>query len=238
MSKQPKISDVGLWWRWVLCTIGGFLLGNVFGIPASLFGLNVLGPLLISLRLYRQGMTASGGPVFGAILASSCVFGAAIGYSQWFVVRKLVRRSLVKQSLLWIPASAVGWAAVAIALSNLTYMPVSGLIGNLDGTFEENSVLMQLPALAIGTAWVAGSGLLIGILQWAVLRRSLPHAIWWIGVNVGLMLAAAIAVIPILRGQAVLLSLLLFFMGFLPIYAVITGAAIVKIRHNKQIRVD
>ncbi|MEE3715872.1 hypothetical protein V2H45_03825 [Tumidithrix elongata RA019] len=224
---KPQLSDVGLWWRWVLCTISGFLIGNVFGIPASLLGLYFLGPTLQSFGFCRQNILATGCVIFAAILIGAIVFGVAIGYLQWFVVRKLTKRSSW-----WILASTVGWTVVAIALGELAYMPVSGVIGNLDGSFEEVSFLVHLPALAIATVWVAFSGLLLGGLQWLILRRSLPRSLWWIGVNVGLMLAAAIAMIPILRGETRLLSLLFFFMGFLPIYAVVTGAAIVKIRHS------
>ena len=53
-------------------------------------------------------------------------------------------------------------------------------------------------------------------------------------VNVVLVTCMAVAILTIFRGQGSLYGILLFFLGFTPFYATITGATLVKMRFHQS----
>ncbi|MBN2495979.1 MAG: hypothetical protein JXR96_15410 [Deltaproteobacteria bacterium] len=103
--------------------------------------------------------TLSLGPVYArsSLLATTCaggLLGLGMGAGQWCMLRRHLQRAW-----LWVPLSALGFAAMAA----------------LDGLAEPLKRLALLEMIVS-----AGIGALWGALGWIYLRRQLEHAVWWI----------------------------------------------------------
>jgi len=232
MQKQRTLSAVGLWWRWVLATLVGAVIGNIFGIAACLVGIYHLSNFLISAKICETGFgnltcITSTGIVSGAIFV-----GAFIGLMQY-----LVLRGLLNSPAIWILVSIFGWTWIGFAATSLAYTPQFGFVMNPDGSFAESNFFDRIPLLLINSLWLVLAGIFLGILQWLILckhpqvRKS--RAFLWAAVNIVLTAFMAIAIIAIFRGQGSLYGILLFFLGFTFVYATISGAMLVKIRLHR-----
>jgi hypothetical protein len=241
MQTQSKISSVGLWWRWVLATLVGAAIGNLFGILACFAGFHYLSDRLIAMKVCVTGFGSLNCPVSTAIIAGALVVGAFVGLIQYFVLRQLI-----KAAGWWILASAFGWTWIGFASTSLAHTPQFGFVFDADGFFTESNILDRLPLLAMNSLWLVLAGLLLGILQTLVLyngthgkipnfkilhpRFTKKRLLLWIAINIVLSTLLAVAVIAIFRGSARLYMILWFFLGFTPFYATITGATLVKMR--------
>lgn len=254
MSKQRALSAVGLWWRWVLATLVGAAIGNIFGIAACLAGVNYLSDRLIGLRICDTGFGSLDCAVSTGLVSGALFVGTFVGLMQYVVLRRFL-----KAPAWWILASAFGWTWIGFAATSLAYTPQYGFGINADGYFVESNIIDRAPLLAVNSLWLVLAGILLGVLQWLVLWngqqpkssnskflkvRSLKgqlrkwRSLLWILLNVVLVIFIAIAIIAIFRGQGSLYGILLFFLGFTPFYATITGAALVKMGLHQSTQVS
>ncbi len=233
---QYPLSAVGLWWRWVLATLLGSAIGNIFGIVACLTGIYYLSDRLIALGICHTGFGSLNCPVSTGIISGALFVGAFVGLMQYFLLRRFL-----KAPAWWIFASTFGWTWIGFAATSLAYTPQFGFVIKADQSFSESNIIDRLPLLAINSLWLVLAGILLGGLQWLVLWNGaikLPNrrSLWWIVVNAVLIMFMAIAVMAIFRGKGSLYGILWFFLGFTPFYATITAAALVKMNLSSQIR--
>ena len=239
MQKQRTLSAVGLWWRWVLTTLAGAVIGIIFGIAACLAGVHYLSDRLMDLRICDTGFGSLNCPVSTGIVSGAIVVGAFVGLMQYLVLRRFF-----KSSVWWILASTFGWTWIGFAATSLAYTAQFGFVLNPDGSFAESNIIDHIPLLAVNSLWLIVAGIILGVLQWLVLWNSQHpkfsnpqflkgRAILWLIVNIVLVTIMAIAIIAIFRGRGSLYGILLFFLGFTPFYATITGATLVKMRLHK-----
>lgn len=239
MQKQRALSAVGLWWRWVLATFVGTVIGNILGIPACIAGIYYLSDHLIDLKICHTGFGSLTCPVTTGIVSGSLVVGAFVGLMQYFVLRRFL-----KSPAWWIIASTFGWTWVGFAATSLAYTAQFGFVLNADGAFAESNIIDRIPVLVTNSLWLVLSGILLGVLQWLILWNGTANNVskrrlfWWIIVNVALVIFSAIAIMSIFRGIGNLKGILLFFLGFTPFYATITGATLVKMRLHHQAKVE
>lgn len=139
----------------------------------------VIGPMV---RM-AMGMPGSGGDA-GAlvVVAGGTVAGAIVGVMQWLVLRRRTR-----QAGWWVLASAAGVGVAGLAVQEI-------LIGA--------GVLARLQPLGAGVVAVGGTvGLVVGVMQWLVLRRWVRRAGWWVlassvGAAVGDGVTGAFTILP------------------------------------------
>jgi len=240
MQKQRALSAVGLWWRWVLATLVGAAIGNIFGIAACLAGVHYLSDRLIDLRICDTGFGSLNCPVSTGIVSGAIVVVAFVSLMQYLVLRRFF-----KSPAWWILASTFGWTWVAFAATSLAYTAQFGFVINVDGSFAESNIIDRIPVLAVNSLWLILAGILLGVLQWLVLWNGQQskvsnlkflngRSLLWIVVNVVLVIFMAVAILTTFRGQGSLYGILLFFLGFTPFYATITGATLVKMLYQSK----
>ncbi len=235
MQKQRALSAVGLWWRWVLATLVGAVIGNIFGIAACLAGVHYLSDRLIALSICHTGFGSLTCAFSTGIVCGSIFVGAFVGLMQYVVLRRFL-----KAPAWWILASTFGWTWIGFAATSLAYTAQFGFVMNTDGSFAESNIIDRIPLLVTNSLWLALAGILLGVLQWLVIwngkKTKSPdrRSFLWIAVNVVLALFMAIAIMAIFRGRGSLYGILLFFLGFTPFYATITAATLVKMHLHKS----
>lgn len=231
MQKQRALSNVGLWWRWVLATITGAVIGYIFGIPACLAGIYYISDRLVAMGVCLTGFGSLNCPVATGIVCGSILESAFVGLMQYLVLRRFL-----KSSAWWIFASVFGWTWVGFAATSLAYTPQFGFVMNVDGSFSESNILDRFPLLLVNSLWLVLAGGLLGILQCLVLwngkNTKMPNqrSLWWILVNVVLAIFMAIAIMAFFRGRGSLYGILYFFLGFTPFYATISAATLAKMK--------
>jgi hypothetical protein len=244
MQKQRALSAVGLWWRWVLATIIGAVIGNIFGIAACLAGVYYLSDRLMDLRVCDTGFGSLNCPVSTGIVSGAIMVGAFVSLMQYLVLRRFF-----KSPIWWILVSTFGWTWIGFAATSLAFTAQFGFAINPDGSFTASNIIDRIPLLAVNSLWLVLAGTTLGILQWLVLwngrNTKFPDAkflkgrsLLWIVVNVVLVTCMAVALITTFRGQGNLYGILLFFLGFTPFYATITGATLVKMHLHKLPKVN
>ena len=239
MQKKRALSAVGLWWRWVLATLAGAAIGNIFGVAACLAGVHYLSDRLIDLRICDTGFGSLNCPVATGIVSGAIFVGAFVGLLQYVVLRRFL-----KAPAWWILATTFGWTWVGFAATSLAYTPQFGFVLNVDGSFSESNIINRFPLLIINSLWLFLAGILLGTLQWLVIwngtRTKLPlrRSLLWLAVNGILAIFMAIAIISIFRGNGSLYAILVFFLGFTPFYATITAATLVKMHLKMPVKGD
>lgn len=125
-------NELGLWLRWTLATAGGMLVGFLLSIPL--------------VNLLDLGFAQIAVPVLA---------GTAIGFAQWFVLR----RYLTVASR-WDWTDGISWA-----------------VGYILGLF-----LIQVLPSTIFAAFIGYFlfGVIVALVQWPVLRREIPEIFTWI----------------------------------------------------------
>lgn len=149
---EPELFGVPDWsWvaRWVLFNTMALPMAWLLAAPVGVLFLSFFS-LTGSIRFARPSSTM--------ILLG---FVAGLGFTssglQWVLLRRHLRRANW-----WIPVSLAGWLGAGL------------LVFALDFLFEA-WLLVPLPMVAM----VALLGASVGVAQWFLLRRLLPHAGWW-----------------------------------------------------------
>jgi hypothetical protein len=236
MPEKRTLSAVGLWWRWVLATLVGALLGYPLAIAACVAGFHYLGDQLVKGGICFSGFGSLNCTVSTAIVVGAIVAGFFVSIAQYAVLRQLI-----KSPRWWILASTFGWTWIGFTATNLAYTPQFGFAINADGSISEGRLEIRLPLLLINSLWLLAAGGLLGLLQTLVIRNGVHHinikrrALWWMAVNEAIAIFMAIAIMAIFRGKGSLLSMLIFFVEFTPFYATITAAALAKMRLHSVI---
>lgn len=143
------------WTKWMLANIAGAVIFVVAMIPLNLL-MSLIVPMgepsapptqpdQISLMLYMA--------------ASTGMLGAALGVTQWWVLRGVLR--------------GVGWWVPATILG---YVLASG---------ARFVVPCELNPTVCGSGMLGTMGLAVGVCQWFVLRKHVQHAGWWIVITLG-----------------------------------------------------
>lgn len=163
--------------RWMIATTIGFVIGGA-----------VSGSLVNAAEIRFASVTSAAIGAMALAAAEAVAFGlhgAALGSTQWFVLRNAIARPGV-----WIAANAVGWAAAGI---------VSGILGGafggaLTGVGPDYGRIGVVIAYASGIATL----LLPGFFQWLVLRRQVERAGGWVLAQSLSFLAAIAIAFPIM----------------------------------------
>ena len=111
------------------------------------------------------------------------MLGAAVGLGQWYVLR---RRIDIKWQF-WLAATAFGFALHGLLLGldvNLIGGPGPAGEAALTGELSQGAALGSIGLLCSGIV-------VVGLLQWLVLRRNLPRAGWWVLVSTAALLLAS-----------------------------------------------
>lgn len=104
------------------------------------------------------------------MVVAGAVEGAAVGFAQWFVLRRFIT-TLKRSSWIWatIVGSVIAW---------LVMMPL--------GQFGANYIRPGAPEstfILSGPIFGLFLGAILGVAQWTVLRRFVPHSATWIAAN-------------------------------------------------------
>jgi hypothetical protein len=158
-----QADERALWLRWV----GANSVGESLGLGFT---------ALVALAVADAGQTGRFLPLVAAAIAlaaAGAVEGVAVGYAQWRVLRGPLKALRARS---WTVATVIG-ALVAWPLG----MVPSTLAGGLgDGGAPPFSDALQY-LLAAVMGFVLGP--VLGIPQWRVLRRFVPHAGRWVLAN-------------------------------------------------------
>jgi glucan phosphoethanolaminetransferase (alkaline phosphatase superfamily) len=217
-------SGFKLWRNWFLATLAGFVIGGVLGVGAGTLGFYSIGQLLLLFRVCDAGQGAMGCLFLGAIWGAAIALGISVGIAQWFVLRRFVQRSRW-----WILACVLGWIGIATTLAFLSYTHIAGPVGQPDGTFQQTTILDNLPYILPQVGWIVVASALMGIFQWLVLRTSLRQAFWWIPTNILIWMLAALVIIFWMQNSGGLLGIAGLIVAFSPIYAAMTGGLLIRL---------
>jgi hypothetical protein len=217
-----------LWWLWSGATVGGAIIGLI-GTTFLVSGLLFIGPL------------ASGSNLEALLYIFGVITGLGIGGLQGRVLSSMLPRHVWRQ---WTAVSAAGVTAALIAIRlawPLLESMYSGLISrgsdNSLARPEEGSATIAL--LAVSLVCGAVGGLVLGCVQWLVLRRYVERAAWWIPGSIAATAVAGVSTILILLAQSAVMpgqglkGVYVFAIGVVclpwPIIAGITGWLLVKL---------
>jgi hypothetical protein len=225
-----------LWVRWVVAN----LLGGTVGYLAGVIVLALLGgdsPVGQSLQF----------------LLVAVIVGAVLGLAQWQVLREHLP-TLPRG--LWVWATGLG-LAVPLMLTGFVGQIMAAVTGVMPGwrqvALESGSMVATLGlansfpealAAACGTGVLAG--LMLGAVQWLVLRRYIQNAAWWIAassaggaISILAGLWIGIAIVPARDNTAVwlLLNMLVGGPAIFILASMITGATLVSLLCRSSISI-
>ena len=137
---------------------------------ATLVGI-IIGMAIIFLGLTplpKNNSSQAAQAVRGFVIGA--VFGATVGTAQWFVLRRYFDR--------------VGWWVLLTFIGWVAYWELNNM--NLLVKAQGIAFIPDLLNLAI-------FGVILGVLQWLLLRKKIPSAGWWVPANIaGMMLASLV----------------------------------------------
>lgn len=146
-------------WPWILANAAGFAVG---GAVAGAMVLAAEEPLVATVQSQAEAATALA-PITAVSLG---VFGAAVGFAQWLVIRKAL-----PATGWWTVVTAGGWAAAGAIDGTLS--------GFLSGTVTHVGPGIGVVGFVLGlVGGVAVLGVLPGLLQALVLRQRIELHKW------------------------------------------------------------
>ncbi|HEY9669709.1 MAG TPA: hypothetical protein V6C91_23045 [Coleofasciculaceae cyanobacterium] len=224
MNTRTPAFHTNLWWQWVIATVAGFVVGGILGGGAGFIGLYWLGNVFIWIGLCPNNQGAIACFLLSAVLAAAITLGAVVGVAQSWILRRLIRRSKW-----WILATALGWPSVAVSMAVLAYTNIPAPVANPDGTVSQRTIWDNAESIILSVTGVLLAAAFLGFFQWLVLRLSLRSAVWWVLMNILVWLIGSAIMVLVLRGGGGLVGVGLFFVGFSPVYAVISGIVLGKL---------
>lgn len=155
------------------------------------------------------------------VLGSTLLEGAAVGFAQWWVLRKALPRMRWQA---WVAATAIG----AFVAWTLGMIPSTALALSAETSAgpppEVSDLLMYSLAALMGIVL----GPVLGAPQWWILRRYLRDAWWWIPAQsaawaVGMVVIfLGVGMIPVEGGVTALVALIV--LGSLAVAGALVGA--------------
>lgn len=223
-----------LWLRWLLANLLGCTVGYLAGVM-------VLAPF--------GGDSVVGQSIQYLLVA--VIVGTLLGLAQWQVLRDQLP-NLPRG--LWVGATGLG-LIVPLMLTGFVGPIMAAAAGVVAGwqqiALQSGSMVATLglansfpEALAAASATGAVAGLMLGAIQWLVIRRYIQNAAWWIAASLagsmGGMLAGlwiSIAIIPARDNTAVwlLLNMLVGGPGVFILASMITGPTLVGLLRRSDI---
>jgi hypothetical protein len=225
-----------LWVRWVVAN----LLGGTVGYLA---GVMLLAPLGGDSAAWQSLQ----------FLLVAVIVGAVLGLAQWQVLRDHLP---TLSRGLWVWATGLG-LAVPLMLTGFVGPIMAAAAGVVPGwqqvAMQSGSIVATLGlansfpealAAACGTAAIAG--LMLGAVQWLLLRRYVQNAVWWIAANSAggaismlVSLWISIIIVPAKDNTAVwlLLNMLVGGPGIFILASIITGVILVGLVRHSSISV-
>jgi hypothetical protein len=209
-SLTPKTIGWNLWLRWV----GANILGIILAIVAEAVFWTPLGILMMTIIAwgFSSGYTSESLPTrIIALIMFFGVFPALAGALAWSIIgffqNRVLQRYLPAMRR-WTSASALGGAVAVMA----TLGPLIVAAEASAHRSDNQNMLVLLATVDL---------LIIGIVQWLVMRRTLPRSGWWVLANVASVLpGAALFVLDLISIDWVIASV-----GVL--YPVLTGIVLV-----------
>jgi hypothetical protein len=124
---------------------------------------------------YESGVSAieAGYIQASSLGVSAAIFGALVGTAQWLVLRRTLRAGW------WAPATCLGWGLSGVVMGFNAGGSVSS-IGPDAGPVPPLLALVVIPPLLV---------VLLGSVQWLLLRREFDGARWWPLINVAGLIA-------------------------------------------------
>jgi hypothetical protein len=169
-AKPRRKPGWGFWLLWVFANAGGGIAGSVASFAVSIT-VGIVAALILALVGMSTGENAFVNSVLSSVMlttvflaAFGTVLGAAIGFTQWLMLRQHVHKAGW-----WVPASAVGWIIWCLGIVIATALTQS------NGTASEVRLANDIIVIATGAI-----GLTVGVSQWIVLRRRVRSSGWWI----------------------------------------------------------
>jgi hypothetical protein len=155
MPRGAAVTSGGRFWLW-------WMLASIAGSGAGVLVWLLVGAALETLGAQGVALAARMGGLLP--LGLGAIFGATLGTAQWLVLRRQL-----PQTGRWALATTCGYA--------LVFVLGFSLIPQGQGTANELGVVNQV---LLGAGLGAAAGAPSGVLQWVlVLRRQVPHAVWW-----------------------------------------------------------
>jgi len=159
--------DWNLWLRWIIANVAGEVLGlGLAGAVATVMVLTIGEPETALVALVMAGVMIAAGTLEGVI----------VGFAQWLVLRRRLRRLSRRE---WVTATAIGaLVAWAMGMAPSTLMALNQNAGSSPPPEMSD-------AMKYGLASVMGAalGTILGIPQWRALRRYVTGATLWVWAN-------------------------------------------------------
>jgi hypothetical protein len=215
-EKQPKR---GFLWRWIVFSgVGGAIGGILISIAGLFIFLYVIGdaPRPPDLPPMPTNITVRGGLIVGTMLGTA--IGLPLGIVQWII---LLWRFKNFRTLWWVPVYSFG-----------LIFPISAIFATIESYNK-----MMLPVLLV--AWFI-AGIVIGGIQWLILRKLIAHGFWLIPLNLIALLGFVVCM-----AVGILLNQLIYCLGIViggflggSLYGAIIGLQINKTREQSMSMVD
>ncbi|HEX8222145.1 MAG TPA: hypothetical protein VF914_23365 [Chloroflexia bacterium] len=175
----PDRGTLDFWVAWIVATIGGAFAGFV-----------VLAVLAVGMAPVMRSIFGTNLDAFLAVCG--VIVGLGIGVLQGRVLSGVLGRAVWRQ---WTVLTIIGVTAALFAVRL-----ASPIIEGLYTGFNRGNGFMALSVVAI--AGGAVGGLVLGCVQWLVLRRYVARAAWWILSSMVAIAAGATSGILIVSAQS------------------------------------
>jgi hypothetical protein len=166
-SQSRNWWDWNLWLQWALANLVGEVLG-----------LGLAGAIAIAmvLTIGEPETPLVAVMMAGVMIAAGALEGVIVGFAQWLVLRRRLRRLSRRE---WVAATAIGaLVAWAVGMAPSTLMALNQSARSSPPPEMSDSVKYAL-ASVMGVAL----GTILGAPQWRVLRRYVSRASLWVWAN-------------------------------------------------------
>lgn len=161
------------WWDWTLWL--QWALANVAG---EVLGLGLAGAVAITLVLTigEPGTALVAVMMAGVMIAAGALEGVIVGFTQWLVLRRRLRRLSWWE---WVTATAIGaLVAWAVGMAPSTLMAL-----NQSARSSPPPPMSDAVKYAFASVMGVALGTILGAPQWRVLRRYVSRASLWVWAN-------------------------------------------------------